>query len=63
VVPNWCTIQVAAQILNMSTRTVRRRISDGTLAARRVGPRLIRVNVASLNDLGRSLQYTDGAAL
>jgi excisionase family DNA binding protein len=51
-VPSWCTIEQAARILNMSEQTVRRRITDGTLTAHRVGPRLIRIDKASLVNLG-----------
>jgi excisionase family DNA binding protein len=45
----YVTIAQAAEILNQSVKTVRRRISDGTLPAYRVGPRLIRVRVEDLD--------------
>lgn len=49
----WFTIEQAANRLQMSTRTVRRRITDGSLPAQRLGPRLIRVNAQSLRDFER----------
>jgi excisionase family DNA binding protein len=57
----WPTIQQAAALLQTSTKTIRRRIADGTLDARRFGPRLIRINPASLETLGKPLQYIEVA--
>lgn len=37
------TIQTAAERLGVTPKTIRRRVSDGTLRAYRIGPRLIRV--------------------
>lgn len=54
------TVQEAADYLKVSTKTIRRYISQGLVEAERVGPRLIRVNLASLDNLGRSLQYVGG---
>jgi excisionase family DNA binding protein len=54
------TVQEAADYLKVSTKTIRRYIAQGRIEANRVGPRMIRVNLASLDRLGRSLQYTDG---
>lgn len=45
----------AAEILNQSVKTVRRRISDGTLPAYRIGPRLIRVRVEDLDESCRRI--------
>ena len=56
------TVQEAADYLKVSTKTIRRYISQGLVEAERVGPRLIRVNLASLDNLGRSLQYVGGEA-
>jgi excisionase family DNA binding protein len=42
----------AAQVYGVSARTIRRRISDGTVPGYRVGPRLIRV---SLEELAQAL--------
>lgn len=49
------SISEAADHLGVSTKTIRRRISDGTLKAVRIGPRLIRVDAASLASAGRPL--------
>ena len=54
------TVQEAADYLKVSTKTIRRYISQGLVEAERVGPRLIRVNLASLDNLGCSLQYVGG---
>ena len=54
------TVQEAADYLKVSTKTIRRYITQGLVEAERVGPRLIRVNLASLDKLGRSLQYVGG---
>lgn len=42
--PDWVTIAAAAKRLGLSTKSVRRRIADGTLPAYRIGPRLIRLD-------------------
>lgn len=44
----YLTIAQAADILGQSVKTVRRRISDGTLPAYRVGPRSIRLRIEDL---------------
>jgi excisionase family DNA binding protein len=41
----------------VSARTIRRRIADGKLPARRVGPRLLQVNLADLDELIRPALY------
>ena len=53
--PVWGTLHEAADHYGTSTRTVRRRIEDGTIRAKRFGPRLIRVDMNSLDSAGRSL--------
>lgn len=58
----WPTIQQVADSQQTSTKTIRRRIADGTLEAKRFGPRLIRINPASLAAWGSPLQYTGGDA-
>jgi len=57
----WGTIQEAADLHKVSTKTIRRYIASGLIEAERFGPRLIRVNLASAEALGRSLQYDGGA--
>lgn len=56
---DWCTIPEAADYLGVSSDTVRRRITDGSIRAKRLGPRLIRVEVASLSEFGNPLQYVE----
>lgn len=58
--PTWGTIKEAAERKKISVWTVRRYISAGLVEAERIGPRLIRVNLDSLDNLGRSLQYMGG---
>lgn len=48
--PTYQSIADTARMLDVSERTVRRRIADGTIKARRFGPRLIRVSVASVHE-------------
>ena len=45
----WGTIQDAANHYKVSTKTIRRYITGGMVEAKRFGPRLIRVNLASLD--------------
>lgn len=52
----WLTIRQSAEAYGLSEKTIRRRISDGTLDASRIGPRLIRVSRESLEKLSRPLQ-------
>ena len=49
------TIEEAAAYPALSTRTIRRRIADGTLPAFRVGPRSIRVRPEHLEELLRPI--------
>ncbi|GAA1962597.1 excisionase family DNA-binding protein [Microbacterium aquimaris] len=44
----WCTISQAASALDVSRDTVRRWIVSGDLYAERLGPRLIRVDLGSV---------------
>jgi excisionase family DNA binding protein len=59
--PLWGTIRDAADHYKVSSKTIRRYIADGTIEAKRLGPRLIRVNLASLEAAGRALQLGGGA--
>lgn len=60
---HWGTIADAAAFLKVNPRTIRRMITRGDIYAERVGPRLIRVDLASLDRIGKPLQYVaDGAA-
>lgn len=58
--PNWVTIPEAADHYKVSTKTVRRMIARGEIEAKRVGPRLIRINLAA--EIGRPLQYGGASA-
>jgi excisionase family DNA binding protein len=58
----WVTIADAAEYLGTCTRTVRRRIADGSLPARRLGAQAIRVNIADVDALLRPIPTVDGAA-
>ena len=58
--PRWVTIAEAADALSVSIKTIRRRIADGSLDARRIGPRLIRVNLASLELVGEPVAWAGG---
>lgn len=58
---NWGTVQDAADRKKVSRKTIRRWISEGRIDAERVGPRLIRVDLDSVDRLGRPLQFRGGA--
>lgn len=58
----WGTIQEAAELRKVSVYTIRRMITRGQIEAERFGPRLIRVNLASLDTAGRPLQFVAGDA-
>jgi excisionase family DNA binding protein len=45
----WLTVQGAAEELNCSTKTIRNYIKSGRLEAERVGPKLIAINIDSLD--------------
>ena len=55
----WGSIDVAAERLGVSPRTVRRMISRGELPAYRVGKRLIRIDLLELDDLLRPIPATE----
>ena len=60
--PYWGTIADASERFKLSTDTIRRMISRGEIEAKRFGPRLIRVNLASIEAAGKPLQYVGGGA-
>ncbi|WP_173842274.1 excisionase family DNA-binding protein [Mycobacterium terramassiliense] len=60
--PARVTIQRAAEYLDVTDKTIRRRIADGTLKAYRVGPRLIRIDRESLLALAHGKPLGIGAA-
>lgn len=57
------SLETAAEQLNCSSKTIRRRIADGTLTGYRLGPRLLRVDIAELDCLLiRPIPTVGGAA-
>lgn len=53
--PNLRPIADAAVRCGVSTKTIRRRIADGSLTAYRVGPRIIRIDMAEVERLLRPI--------
>lgn len=51
----YVSLQTFAEMASLSPVTVRRRIADGTIQARRIG-RLIRIRPAELRQLGRDVR-------
>ncbi|GGF36377.1 hypothetical protein GCM10011519_07360 [Marmoricola endophyticus] len=51
--PIYVSIEEAAEMMSLSTRTIRRRISDGTIPAYQCGRRSIRLR---LDDLENALR-------
>jgi excisionase family DNA binding protein len=49
--PEWVSLQEAADYCGVDYRTIRRWIAAGHLNATRVGPKLIKVDVAQLDNL------------
>lgn len=58
----WLSLTEAADYVGLSTKTLRRRIADGSLTGYRAGPRQIRVDVEELDGLLRRIPTTGGAA-
>lgn len=52
----------AAEMLGVTTRTLRRYIADGRLSAYRLGPRMLRVDLDELDALLRPLATTKRGA-
>ena len=57
---DWRSVNEAADIYQVHPRTIRRMISRGEIIARRLGPRLIRVDLASVERAMRPMQYGGG---
>jgi excisionase family DNA binding protein len=47
----WESVNSAAAYARVSTKTIRRRILDGSLPAHRLGPQLLRIDRADLDQL------------
>ena len=54
---HWGTIAEAAERYALSSDTIRRMIARNEIEAKRFGPRLIRVNLASIEDAAQPLHY------
>lgn len=57
----WGTLDQAAEAMGVSTKTIRRRIEDGSIRGVKFGPRLVRVWLPSLEQAATPL-VTDIAA-
>jgi len=51
--PAWLTIAEAAEWVGVSTKTIRRRIADGTIKAHTLGRRIKRIRTSELEDAMR----------
>ena len=49
------TVKQFAATINLSERSVRRYISAGIIKAKRIGPRLIRIDASELENMGTAL--------
>jgi excisionase family DNA binding protein len=56
----WMTVQQAADALGVSSKTIRRRIQEGGITAYRLGPRLIRIKAADLEQPASLAQIEGG---
>jgi excisionase family DNA binding protein len=56
------SINQAADYADVSTKTIRRRIADGTIPAERLGPRLIRVRLDAVDAAFHPIPTTGPAA-
>ncbi len=53
--PVYVSLEEAAEIMSLSTRTIRRRISDGTIPAYQCGRRSIRLRLDELESALRRI--------
>lgn len=53
--PTYISLDQAAEITDQSVKTIRRRISDGTIPAYRFGPRQIRIKLEDLESAARRI--------
>lgn len=60
--PEWGSVEDVAALYDMSTRTVRRLIANGTLPAYRIGPRKVMVNMADALALAERIPTAGDAA-
>ncbi|MHD0278839.1 helix-turn-helix transcriptional regulator [Rhodococcus aetherivorans] len=55
------SVPAAAEYAGVCSKTIRRRISDGTITGYRFGPRLIRVDLDEIDAVLRPLATAGGA--
>ncbi|MDP9444452.1 MAG: helix-turn-helix domain-containing protein [Actinomycetota bacterium] len=60
-VPHYISLSTTAETTGRSVRTLRRRISDGSLPAYRFGPRQIRVRAEHVQALARRIPTVGSA--
>ena len=58
VLPVYLSIEEAVEVMSLSTKTIRRRISDGSIPAYRCGRRNIRIRLDELEAAFRKLPST-----
>jgi excisionase family DNA binding protein len=58
----WKSVAEAADYARVSTKTIRRRILDGSLPAHRLGPHLLRIDTADLDQLFRPVPTASNGA-
>lgn len=58
----WLTQDEAADYLKITSRTVRRMVATGQLPAYRLGPRLLRIDLADVDALLRPVPTAGGGA-
>ena len=58
VLPVYLSIEEAAEVMSLSTKTIRRRISDGSIPAYRCGRRNIQIRLDELEAASRKLPST-----
>lgn len=58
----FAAVSTAAEHAGVSEKTIRRRISDGSLPGYRMGPRLIRIDLNELDALLRPIPTASDAA-
>lgn len=51
----WASLAEAGAYVGVSTKTIRRRVADGTIPAHRIGPRLVRVDLDDVDDAFRTI--------
>lgn len=53
--PTYLSLEQVARITDQSVKTIRRRVSDGTLPAYKFGPRSIRIRLEDLEAAARRI--------